>query len=168
MAGVSKAVRELRARVAKVNESRVNTSAEALAKGGLDWYDALHQMGHDEDADRLHRKFSYAVEALERDLVYNHSRVGKFAAELEVNPAYAFEWADGAMESAAVASVDREFLAWYKAKGPDAAYDYANRKALGMARSPSRSTSPSHNTMALYYTAAWAKLVEDRRWSLGF
>jgi hypothetical protein len=169
MAGITKAERERRAKEQRVNDSRTLVTAEAslLANDEWSYMDVLHQMANDEDADRLHRKFAYTVESLDREIAYDQERVDKWSDDFKVNPVYAFERADHCVEAATRVMVNRQFLQWYKAKGPDAAYQFAEYTALSLARNPSRSTSQGYNQVALYTVSAWAKLVEDRRWSMG-
>jgi hypothetical protein len=167
MAGISKAERERRAKEQRLYDSRHASDGGAMLLG-VAWMDELHAQAHAEDADKLHRRFMNTVEWLEREMAGDQKHVDEFREYLKQNPAYHFEWADSVVESSARIEVNQEFLNWYRAKGPWAADKYATSKALSLARNPSRSTSQCHNLVALYRASAWAKLVEDRRWGLGF
>jgi len=88
--------------------------------------------------------------------------LSKFEENFKSNPAYAFEWAQNAMEAAARFEVALTLKAWtelpeYK---PEAALSEIKRLVLRGARWPERSTSPVSNAMSADRTAAWAEALE--------
>ncbi len=86
--------------------------------------------------------------------------VERFRKNLAESPAYAFEWADGAMRAAARIEVCGLLLKLVSERGLAAALAVAEREALRGARFPSRSTFHCKDQIEGEKTAAWAEFVE--------
>lgn len=95
--------------------------------------------------------------------------IAKFQENLAVNPAYAFEWSDGAFRAAADIKIAHFVQGFLDAEVPEGTTDearvehlrkYATRQVMNGARSPKRSTSPCTNLLEQDELAAWANLLE--------
>lgn len=133
----------------------------------------------EELAQRKIERFVWKLWNEQRDA---QDTIGKFAARLANDPAYAFEWGDAAAEAAARLRVvrtmaniaagatdadgqlstdaDGPILPGVTVEGIDKALAWAKEQAMRSARYPSRSTSVMSNVMHVNMGAAWAEYAD--------
>lgn len=90
--------------------------------------------------------------------------LARFTAKMAVNPLHAFEWADSAIDAAAVLDTNArvlEALSEPDTKAtPESILDWLKREIRHMAKWPSRSTSIGSNASAMYRLASMQNLVD--------
>jgi hypothetical protein len=87
--------------------------------------------------------------------------VAGFVAQLDTDPAYAFQWADNAMKASAKMQILKEALySLEKGRSVDALRVSVTAEVLRRAKYPEMSTSVPANLMATYKTAAMSELLE--------
>lgn len=94
------------------------------------------------------------------DGMLDRSNLYEFKAQLDVNPAYAFEWASQAINDAARYDVAMRLTEIAEKIGIDGAVKVATREALNGARHGHHSTSEISNLVGYAKTAAYAQVVE--------
>lgn len=107
------------------------------------------------------KSFTWRLGSMKREA---ENALKTFSQYYVSDPAYAFEWADGAMKAAAtlkvLGAIERR-----KAAVPDETMDLVlnviRGEALRGARNPGASTSQASNLMHAYETAVWADLASD-------
>lgn len=148
-----------------------NASAEAKIRSSV-WHDAFvaafmavyterrNALPEVKAANRV-RRIGWLIEDLRSGA---EEKLANFKRDLSVNPRFAFEGADGAIDAAArldvAAHLQGIFDAADKPKGgPEAAVAYATDQALRGARYGHHSTSACSNATAMAMTAAFAEFA---------
>lgn len=108
------------------------------------------------------RRLSYLTHRLADMIASGEDTIDKFKEKLTANPAYAFEWAQGAIEAAAKldVAIRLQGILTHENGGFDAVMKNALREALRGARNPSHSTSTVSNLVDEAKTAAYAEIAD--------
>ena len=106
-------------------------------------------------------KKDFIIRSIESDLSSAKKVLEKFAADIAVQPLYAFSWGDKAVTAAAKVQVLGDVLAVLKS-GVDVekVRKHATEQALQAAKWPARSTSVMSNLAEQEKGAVWASLIE--------
>jgi hypothetical protein len=117
-------------------------------------------------AERLER----LVKKLEDQRDHSKAVIIDFASKLLEDPSHTFSWGDRGFTAAAELKVAEEILNYIDMDGEapaenvlEAVRAEALSRALRGARSPSCSTSPTHNLMDAAMTQAWAEFIDRNR-----
>lgn len=104
------------------------------------------------------------LEAMNSQLRQAKDKLKSFQTDLAGFPAHAFEWADSAMEAAAIEDVFLRVINALTAKDTKATratmYEHAMQQVMQKSKHPSRSSGQCMNLMAQHTLSAWAQVAE--------
>jgi hypothetical protein len=136
--------------------------ARIAARGSVNDFVELWSSSTASDDDRA---FAYSLRRALHDIEREAKEIERFTEELRKSPTYALSWSKGLFELSGKAVVAHEMINWFEHGATFKEWlEHATDQAIGKARSPSMSTSPTSNLMDTYIAAAWADAAKGSRW----